>query len=313
VPEDAQAEFRFASPDTFRTFGIALKAGRPFDATDGTRSLMPTEVLVNQTFVDRYLGGGDALGKQVTIYDDSAKTIIGVVGDVRQFGLDQNADAEVWFPVRTVPTGDLALALKTDGDPLALIPTLRRAMQESFPDVPLYALRTMDEVTGETTRLRRFNMTLMSAFAVTALALAGVGLYGVIAWIAAQRRREIGVPSFGATRAHIHAMMLKSGLVMIAPGLVFGLLGALALGQAIASQPAGVGTADPLVLASVAAVLALIALVACAIPTLRARASHRWRRCAMNPCAGIPPPGAGEATPPRILNALPATRAGAAR
>jgi hypothetical protein len=134
---------------------------------------MPTEVLVNQTFVDRYLGGGDALGKQVTIYDDSAKTIIGVVGDVRQFGLDQNADAEVWFPVRTVPTGDLALALKTDGDPLALIPTLRRAMQESFPDVPLYALRTMDEVIGDTTRLRRFNMTLMSAFAVTALALAG--------------------------------------------------------------------------------------------------------------------------------------------
>jgi predicted permease len=133
VPEDAQAEFRFSSPDTFRTFGIALKAGRPFDATDGTRSLLPTEVLVNQTFVNRYLGGGDALGKQVTIYDDSPKTIIGVVGDVRQFGLDQDADAEVWFPVRTVPTGDLALALKTDGDPLALIPMLRRAMQESFP------------------------------------------------------------------------------------------------------------------------------------------------------------------------------------
>jgi len=271
VPEDAQAEFRFASPDTFRTFGIALKAGRPFDAADGTRAVLPTEVIVNQTFVDRYLGGADALGKQVTIYDDSPKTIVGVIGNVRQFGLDHDADAEVWFPARTVPTGDLALALKTDGDALGLAPTLRRAMQEGFPDVPLYALRTMDEVTSETTRLRRFNMTLMSAFAATALALAGIGLYGVIAWIATQRRREIGVrQSFGATRAHIHAMMLKNGLAMIVPGLVAGLVGALAIGQLIGSQLYGVSGADPFVLAGVVLVLGSVALAACLIPSWRA-------------------------------------------
>ncbi len=271
VPEDAQAEFRFGSPDMFRTFGIAMKAGRSFDAADGTRSLMPTEVIVNQTFVDRYLGGGDALGKQVTIYDDTPKTIIGVIGDVRQFGLDQNADAEAWFPARNVPVGDLALALKTDGDALALIPTLRRAMQESFPDVPLYSLRTMDEVTSETTRLRRFNMTLMSAFAGTALALAGIGLYGVIAWIATQRRREIGVrQSFGATRAHIHAMMLKSGLAMIVPGVIAGLAGAFALGHLLASQLYGVGSTDPGVLTGVVLLLTLVALTACLIPSWRA-------------------------------------------
>ncbi|MBN8727562.1 MAG: ABC transporter permease [Xanthomonadales bacterium] len=271
VPDDALAEFRFASPDAFRTFGIALKAGRAFDAADGTRAPFPAEIIVNQTFVDRYLGGGDALGREVSIFDGSAKTVVGVVGDVRQSGLDRDADAEVWFPVSTVPAGDLALALKTDGDALALAPTLRRAMQETFPDVPVYALRSMDEVTGETTRLRRFNMMLMSAFAATALVLAAVGLYGVIAWLAAQRRREIGVrQSFGATRADIHALMLKSGLGMIVPGLAAGLAGALALGHLIASQLYGVGAADPGVLATVAAVLALVALAACLVPSWRA-------------------------------------------
>lgn len=271
VPQDSIAEFRFGSPDTLRTFGIALKAGRPFDDTDGTRALFPTEVLVNQTFVDRYLGGGDALGKQVSIYDDSPKTIVGVIGDVRQSGLDQAADAEVWMPVRTVPVGDLALALKTDGDALALAPTLRRALRETFPDVPLYAVRTMDEVTGETTRLRRFNMTLMSAFAAIAIALAGIGLYGVIAWIATQRRREIGVrQSFGATRAHIHAMMLKSGLRMVVPGLVAGLAGAIAIGRLIRSQLHGVAGVEPGVLAGVVLVLAGVALAACLIPSWRA-------------------------------------------
>ncbi|MBO9663909.1 ABC transporter permease [Dokdonella sp.] len=271
VPKDAIAEFRFGSPAYFSTFGIPLKAGRMFDESDGARALFPTEVLVSQTFVDRYLGGGDALGRQVTVFDDSPKTIVGVVGDVRQFGLDQGPDAEVWMPVRTVPVGNLALALKTDGDALALAPTLRRAVQESFPDVPLYAIRTMDEVTGETSRLRRFNMTLMSAFAACALALAAIGLYGVIAWIAAQRRREIGVrQSFGATRAHIHAMMLKSGLRMVVPGILAGFAGALAIGQLIGSQLFGVGSADPRVLAGVVAMLGLVALAACLIPSWRA-------------------------------------------
>ena len=271
LPADAIAEFRFASPDTFRTFGIALTAGRTFDDTDGTRALFPTEVIVNQTFVERYLGGGNALGAQVSVYDGSPKTVVGVIADVRQRGLDRTADAEVWFPARTVPIGDLALALKSDGDPIALMPTLRRVMQETFPDVPLYALRTMDEVTGETTRLRRFNMTLMSAFAATALALAAIGLYGVIAWIATQRRREIGVrQSFGATRGDIHRLMLRSGLRMVLPGVLFGALGAVAIARAIASQLHGVGNADPWVLAGVVLLLALVALAACLIPTWRA-------------------------------------------
>jgi putative ABC transport system permease protein len=271
LPPDTLAEFRFASPDAFRTYGIALKAGRDFDQTDGSRSLFPTEVIVNQTFVDRYLAGMDPIGAQVSVFDDSPKTVIGVVGDVRQSGLEFKPDAEVWFPIRTVPIGDLAIALKTDGDALALMPSLRRAMQEAFPDVPLYALRTMDEVTGETTRLRRFNMTLMSIFAGTALALAVIGLYGVLAWIATQRRREIGVRrSFGATSAHVHTMMVKSGLRMIVPGIAAGLIGAFVIGRLLSNQLYGVGSADPTVLAGVVVVLMLVALTACLLPSLRA-------------------------------------------
>lgn len=271
LPDDVLADFRFANPDYFRTFGIALKAGRVFNADDGAQALFPTEVLVNQAFVDRYLGGSPALGQQVTVYDGTPKTIVGVVGDVRQFGLDQEVSAEVWFPVRTAPVGDLALTVKTHGDALALIPTLRRTMQESFPDVPFYALRTMDEVTGETTRLRRFNMTLMSAFAATALALAMVGLYGVLAGSVARRRREFGVrQALGASGGDIHRLMLGDGLRMIAPGLLAGLAGALALGRLIASQLYGIGAAEPLVLGGGGVLLALVALAACTVPTLRA-------------------------------------------
>ncbi len=272
VPKDAIAEFRFASPDTLRTFGITLEAGRAFDSHDGSRALFPSEMLVNRTFVERYLGGGDALGQQVSIYDDSPKTIIGVIGDVRQSGLDRPANAEAWFPISTVPVGDLALALEVQGDALAFAPTLRRVMQETFPDVPVFAVRTMDEVTGQTTRLRRFNLALMGAFAATALLLAMIGLYGVIAWIASQRRREIGVrQSFGATRGDIHALMLKSGMGMIVPGLAAGLAGAAAIRRLLDSQlSAASPAADAGVLAAVVVLLALVALAACLIPAWRA-------------------------------------------
>ena len=148
---------------------------------------------------------------------------------------------------------------------------LRRAMREVAPDAPVYSLRTMDEVTGETLRLRRFNMTLMSVFAAIAVVLAAIGLYGVIAYAVGRRRREIGLrQAIGATTRDVQRLMLGSGLRMFVPGLVVGLVGALALGRVIASQLFGGGAADPSALASVALVLALVSIAACAVPILRA-------------------------------------------
>ncbi len=271
LPERVLVEFRFVNPDYFATFGVPVLAGRTFAANDGDEALFPTQALVNQTFVDRYLGGGNALGEQVSTFDGSAKTIIGVVADVRQRGLDRPADAEIYFPIRTAPVGDLTVALKTSGDALALADTLRRVMSEIAADTPVFAVRSMDAVTAETTALRRFNMSLMSVFAGVAVLLAAVGLYGVIAWSVGQRRREFGVrQSLGATGTSIHRLVLRDGLRMVVPGLLIGVLGALALGSLLASQLYGIGVGDPRVLVAAALTLLITALVACALPTWRA-------------------------------------------
>ncbi len=271
VDDKAAAEWRFVSADYFRTFGIPVDAGRAFTASDGAGSLYPTEVLVNQAFADRYLAGSDPLSQTITIFGDEPKRIVGVVANVRQAGLDRPPNTEVYFPVAKAAVGDLVLAIKVQGDALAYAEPLRRAMREIAPDVPLYSIRTMDEVTGATQRLREFNMILMSTFAIVALLLAAIGLYGVIAFAVGQRRREIGLrQAIGASSSDIHRLMLGAGLRVIVPGIVVGILGALALGQVIASQLYGVDAADPLVLGGVAALLALVALAACAMPTLQA-------------------------------------------
>lgn len=280
LPEQVLVEFRFVNPDYFATFGIPVLAGRTFSTNDGDESLFPTQALVNQAFVDRYLAGADALGEQVTTFDGSAKTIIGVVGDVRQRGLDRPAAAEIYFPIRTAPIGDLTAAVRTSGDALALADTLRRVMREVAADTPVFAVRTMDAVNAETTALRRFNMSLMSAFAGVALILAAVGLYGVIAWSVAQRRREFGVRrSLGACGADIRLLMLGSGLRLIVPGLAVGVLVALALGRVVSSQLYDVGATDPTVFVLSAISLLVAALAACLIPT--------WRATRVSPMAAL--------------------------
>ncbi|MFA7540778.1 MAG: FtsX-like permease family protein, partial [Lysobacterales bacterium] len=149
--------------------------------------------------------------------------------------------------------------------------SLQRTLAALAPDTPVFAVRTLAEVTAETLALRRFNMSLMSAFAATALALAAVGLYGLIAWSTGQRRREIGVrQSLGANAADIWRLVLGDGLRLVLPGLVLGIAGALALARLLAAQLYGVGAADPGIIALSGAVLVLVALLACAVPTLRA-------------------------------------------
>lgn len=271
LDDTAHAEWCFVSPDYFRTFGIPVVVGHAFDAKDGTGALYPTQVLVNQAFVDRYLAGTNPLSQTITIFGDQPKRIVGVVGNVHQAGPDRPPNTEVYFPVAKAAVGDLVVALKVQGDALNYADPLRRAMREIAPDVPVYSIRTMDDVTGARLRLRRFNMTLMSVFAGVALLLAAIGLYGVIAYSVGERRREIGLrQAIGASTGNIHRLMLGAGLRMIVPGIVIGVLGALALGRVIAAQLYGVGAADPFVLASVAALLVMVALAACAIPTLRA-------------------------------------------
>ncbi|MEO7936667.1 MAG: ABC transporter permease [Dokdonella sp.] len=274
IPMDQNlADFRFASPDYFASLGIPLHGGRLLNAQDGHDAGLGTHVLVNQSFVDHFLGGNasSALGQQIGIIDDTMKTIVGVVGNVRQSDLEHDPRPEVYFPARAFPASEMSLILKINGDALAFTDTLRRALKKLAPDMPVFSIRTMDEATRQTTLLRRFNLTLMSIFAGVALLLAAIGMYGVIAYAVGQRRREIGVrQAIGADAHDIHRLMFGAGLRMIVPGIVIGIIGSLALGRVIAAQLYGVNAANPFVLASVAALLFAVALIACAIPTLRA-------------------------------------------
>lgn len=267
------AEFRAASPDYFATFGIPLRSGRVFDSRDGREGGFGTQVLVNQAFVDHFLGGVEskAIGQSIGVVDATMKTIVGVVGNVRQLGLDRAATPEVYFPARAFPLNEFSLAVKVDGDALAFAEPLRLALQKLAPEMPVFSVRSMDEATHATTATRRFNLTLMSVFAAVAVLLAAIGLYGVVAYSVGQRRREFGLrQAIGATTGNLQRLMLGSGLRMIVPGIVVGLLGAIALGQVIASQLYGVSAADPVVLASVVALLVTVAIAACVIPTRRA-------------------------------------------
>ena len=267
------ADFRFASPDYFAALGIPLRAGRLLDASDGNQAGLATHVLVNQSFVDHFLGGKEAsaLGQQIGAIDDTMKTIVGVIGNVRQAGLDHDARPEVYFPTRSFPASEMSLVVKVAGDALAFAEPLRRTLHELAPDVPVFSVRTMDEATRQTMLMRRFNLTLMSIFAGVALLLASIGLYGVIAYAVGQRRREIGLrQAIGADAGDIHRLMFGAGLRMIVPGIVIGVAGSLALGRVIAAQLYGVSANNPFLLATVAAILVAVALAACAIPTLRA-------------------------------------------
>lgn len=271
LPEQRLVEYRFVNPDYFNTFGIALKAGRSFNGNEGDEAAFPTTALVNEAFVRSYMGGDAALGTQVSTFDGSEKTVIGVVADVRQQGLDRPAVPEIYFPARTVPVGDLVVAVKTGGDALAISDSLRRAMAEVAADTPVLAVRTMDAVVAETLSLRRFNMSLSTVFAAVAVMLAVIGLYGVIAWSVGQRRREIGVrQSLGATQGAIHLMVLGDGLRIVLPGLLVGGAGALLLGRLVAAQLYGVDATHAGVLLLAAVLLAAVALLACLVPTRRA-------------------------------------------
>lgn len=269
--DKAALEYRFVSEDYFRTFGIAVDNGHAFGAAEAMPPLYPTQILVNRTFADRYLHG-DPLSREVNTFGSPTPLrVIGVVADVRQAGLDRPANPEAYFPVVTSIKGNLAVAIKVSGNALGHAAALRQAMREVAPDAPVYAVRTMAEVTSETLRLRRFNGLLMSVFAGLAVALAAIGLYGVVAYAASLRRREIGLRrALGANGVAIHRLMLGAGLRMVVPGLLVGAAGALALGRMIASQLYDVSPTDPRVLGVVAALLGLVAIAACAIPTWRA-------------------------------------------
>ncbi len=266
--EPPTARWFDVDPNYFATLGVPLLKGRGINASDVAGA--PGVALINATMARRYWPGQDPLGQQVVMYDRTM-TVVGVVGDVPPLSPDQPAVPEIYWPNRQVPRWATYVILRTASDPAGLAQAARRRLQELDPDLSVPEFQTLEAQFARKLVYPRFVTLLMAAFAGIALALAAVGVYGVIAYGVARRSREIGIQvALGAARGQILRQVVAQGMTLALAGVVIGVLGSLALTPVLRSLLAGVEPGDPLTLLGVAVVLALVALVASYLPARRA-------------------------------------------
>jgi putative ABC transport system permease protein len=198
-------------------------------------------------------------------------TIVGIVGNVKSDGFDQPDQPHLYYPIFQNPAYAMAIYLRTGVAPLALTQALREQVRAVDRDLPVFGERTMTQVAAESVSRRKFAMQLVGLFGVLALLLAGVGIYGVIAYSVTQRTREIGIRvALGASKSEILRWVLKQGMILTTAGVIVGLLGALALTKLLRSLLFGVGPTDFVTYGVLAALLMLVALIACYVPARRA-------------------------------------------
>ncbi|HEX7243825.1 MAG TPA: FtsX-like permease family protein, partial [Longimicrobiaceae bacterium] len=276
-PGDGQEiQVRAATPDYFRAMGISLVRGRAFTAQD--RAGSPPVVLLNQAAVRRFFPAEDPLGRRITLTwsrdgqpDPVGGTVAGVVGDVREGGLDQDARPTLYVAHAQVPLRSMHVVLRATGDHLALAGAVRAEMRGLDPRLPVAGLRTLDDLVAESVSARRFYVLLLGLFAGLALALAAVGIFGVTSYSVARRTREIGVRmALGAQAGRMLRMVLGEALGLAALGIALGLAGALALTRLLAGMLFQVGAADPATFLACAGVLGSVALLAGWLPARRA-------------------------------------------
>ena len=277
APKDhPSADFFTTGVDYFKTMGIPLIKGRDFDDRDKHGST--PVVIVTERFAREYFPNEEAVGKRIrpgiSTYDDEEETwreIVGVVGDVRNRGLNTDSPAAYYVPQTQVPFSQLVGVIKTSNEPRSLTSAVTKEVGALDQDVPVFAVKTMEEYLSTSVARPRFSTTLLSIFAAVALVLTIVGLYGVMSYSVAQRTNEIGIRlALGAQSRDVLLMIVKQGGALILFGLVLGLGGAYAATKLIQSLLFGVKAKDPFTFVAVAVLLAIVALLACYIPALRA-------------------------------------------
>jgi putative ABC transport system permease protein len=263
--------------DYFRTLGIRLLEGRAFGLTDarGTTGV----VVINQTMAKLFWPSRSPIGDRIKSYGDKAPwlTIVGVVADVKQGGLDHKTGTEVYFLADQAQESvdDVArtmyVVMRTPRDPMSLAAAARGEIRRLDPSLPVSSVEPMTRVVYESVAQPRFIAFLVLIFAVVALALAAIGTYGVLAYMVEMRTREIGVRmALGAQAAQVLQMILSQGAWLVGSGLLLGVIGALALRRALASVLFGVAPTDPVIFATVLLVLSVVGLLACYLPAHRA-------------------------------------------
>ncbi len=264
-------EWCTVAPNYFRTLRIPLLSGRDVAETD--TSEVPLVAIINETMARHFWPHQEAVGKRFKQNDPEAKwiTVIGVVGDVRVFGLAQPASPEAYYPESQNTFSELVLVVRTANDPQAQVPAIRHVLHDLDKDLPWYGVQTLPEMVSESSREKRFVALLLGLFAVMALALASVGIYGVVSYSVSQRTREIGIRmAFGAEVLNVLGMVLREVLRLVFAGVAAGLLGAWALSRYLTSILYAVRATDLLTYILAALLMAAVALAACLVPARRA-------------------------------------------
>jgi putative ABC transport system permease protein len=261
--------------DYFRAMGMRVLQGRTFDERD--RDEAPLVCMVDETFVKAHWPNGNPLGKRVSFESTRDKEVkwmevVGVVAHVKNYGVDEDSRIEIYLPYLQASAGaGVTAILRTEGDPGSLTTALREAVRELDPEIPVYQARPLLEIAADRNAPRRLAAFLIAVFAVIALVLAAVGIYGVMAYAVAQRTQEIGLRmALGARREDILGMVLRSGTIMAVSGVGIGLVSAFALARLITSLLFQTSATDPPTFSIVPLVLVTVALLACYIPARRA-------------------------------------------
>jgi putative ABC transport system permease protein len=273
---EPSADFFTIDPNYFKTMSVPLVRGRYFDERDAKTST--PVIIVSQGFVDKHFPGEDPIGKRIkpgiSSYEGekpAMREIVGVVGNVKNRGLNVESRPTYYVPHSQTPFNQMAIVVKSSGDPAGMIGAARNEVNAMDRELPVFNAKTMDDYLAASVASPRFNTTLLGIFAAVALILTIVGLYGVMSYSVAQRTNEIGIRmALGAQTRDVLRLIVSQGFRLVLLGLAIGLAGAFAVTRIIASLLFGVSTKDPFTFAAAAMLLALVALVACYIPARRA-------------------------------------------
>ena len=278
VPKEEQplVECRTITPHYFESMDIPLLKGRDFSDTDTKQT--PNVVIINESFARRHFADEDPLGHRIKLQGQfrDPLLIVGVVGNVRDLGLDEQPTPEIYFPYLQNPLGEtfdrsMTIVVRTKTDPSGMAEALRGEMLSLDKTLPVYALKPMTEYLRDSLSRRRFNMVLLTVFAAVALLLAAVGIYGVISYSVSQRTHEIGIRvAVGAQSQDIFKLVIGQAMMLTLVGVAAGIVVALALTRLMESLLFEVSTTDPLTFAVISAVLTGVALTACFVPARRA-------------------------------------------
>ncbi len=259
------------SADYFRAMGIPLVQGRAFSEGDDANA--PKVVIVNQTMAHEFFPNANPIGRRMVVGPgaNALAAVVGVVGDVRNRGLDAQPQAAFFVPFSQSPDSTMEVALLTAVEPTSMATAVRNAVAAIDPEQPVLDISAMDQRLAASVAPRRFNLLLMASFALLAMLLAVVGIYGVVSFAATQRTHEVGVRiALGAQRRDVLKLILAQGMVLLLIGIGVGLIGAFLLTRFLASLLYGVRPTDSATFAAVSLLLVLVAIVACYIPARRA-------------------------------------------